>query len=97
MVAPVKLVMDIYAKKGINYLNNIVYCKFDNLYIYCNYCKLCNYHNLYIYHNKCYYKLCHQFDHDNQLLHLYNLHKMYKFHILYTKYSYYSSRNFDKD
>ena len=26
------------AKYIINYLNNIVNCKFGNLYIYCNYC-----------------------------------------------------------
>ena len=32
-------------KLFINCLNNIVNCKFDNLYIYCNYYKLCNYRN----------------------------------------------------
>ena len=42
MVAPAKLVMGIYAKKYINYLNNIVNYKFDNLYIYYNH------YNLYI-------------------------------------------------
>ena len=36
MVAPVKLVMDIYVHKDINYLKNIVNCKFGNLYIYYN-------------------------------------------------------------
>ena len=36
MVAPVKLVMDIYVHKDINYLKNIVSCKFGNLCIYYN-------------------------------------------------------------
>ena len=48
MVAPVRLEMDIYAKKNTNYLNNIVSCKFGNLYIYYNRYKL---YILYIQYN----------------------------------------------
>ena len=40
--------MDIYAKKDTNYLNNIVSCKFGNLYIYYNRYKL---YILYIQYN----------------------------------------------
>ena len=111
VVVVVELEMGI-AKYMTNYLSSIVsykfgnlyiycnYCKlcnYHNLHIYCNYCKLCNYHNLHIYHNNHLYKLYNQFDRDNQLKNLYNHSNQYKFDILYTKYSYYSSRNFDKD